>query len=156
MTRVVAATEDGLPKAIVSYASESMSPEEGEKSESWKRGDLKSKMMLMRLRVKETPKQLASLDGTLSSVSLFLPERNRDYFFPQYVPVRERVSSAEFCVAWVPKAKSFRQLPDAVKADPPPLTTGLLFANSEKELTDPYQLSDRIPEVSERIWRDKA
>ena len=57
--------------------------------------------------------------------------------------------------------KSFRQLPDAVKADPPPLTTGLLFANSEKELTDPYQLSqewfgeERIPEVSERIWRDR-
>ena len=54
--------------------------------------------------------------------------------------------------------KSFRKLPDAVEADPPPLTTGLLFATSEKELTDPYQFTqewygaDRIPESSERIW----
>ena len=48
-----------------------------------------------------------------------------------------------------------------MKADPPPLTTGLLFADSEKELADPYQLSqvwhgaDRTPEVSERTWRDR-
>ena len=74
------------------------------------------------------------------------------------MPIRHRASSAEFFVTWVPKVRSFRQLPEAVKAHPPPLTTDLLFANSEKELADPYGLmqdwfgSDSIPEVSDRVW----
>ena len=144
----VAATEDGLPKVTASYASES-------RPESWKKGDLKSKMMLMRLRVKETPKQLALFGWNAVQYELIPAERDRDHFFPQYVPIREGVSSAKFCVTCVPNVKSFRQLPDAVKADPPRLTTGLLFEISEKEHTDPYQLSQewfgshRTPEVSE-------
>ena len=59
MTRVVAATEGGAAKAIVSYASDAMSPKEAKLAEPWKKGDLKGKMMVMRLRVKETPTQLA-------------------------------------------------------------------------------------------------
>ena len=72
---------------------------------------------------------------------------DRDRFFPQNVPVRER------------KVQPFRQLPDAVKADPPPLTTALSFGTSEKELADPYNLAkswigeDKIPTGQEPGWR---
>ena len=72
MTRVLAATEDGLPKAIVSYASEPMSTEEGKKSEPWKKGDLKSKMMLL---MKETPKQLALFGWSTVQCELIPAER---------------------------------------------------------------------------------
>ena len=82
---------------------------------------------------------------------------DRDYFFPQYVPVRERCTEPEFCVTWVRKVSEFRELPTAVKADPPPLTTGLLFGTSEKELADPYNLSEwtgegRNPDETEQGW----
>ena len=59
VTRVVAATESGAAKAIISYASDATSPEEAKLAEPWKKGDLKGKMVLLRLRVKETPTQLA-------------------------------------------------------------------------------------------------
>ena len=54
---------------------------------------------------------------------------------------------------------AFRELPEALKADPPPLSTGLLFGTSEKELIDPYGLSkqwigeDRIRSAEESVWR---
>ena len=85
---------------------------------------------------------------------------DRDHFFPQYVPVRERRTAPEFCVTWVRKVSEFRELPAAVKADPPPLTTGLLFGTSEKELADPYDLvpgwtgqGDKSPDEEEPGWR---
>ena len=48
-----------------------------------------------------------------------------------------------------------------VKADPPPLTTGLLFGTSEKELADPYDLMPEWkqggegPDVTQPGWRFK-
>ena len=54
---------------------------------------------------------------------------------------------------------AFRELPTAVKADPPPLTTGLLFGTSVKELADPYDLypgwtgEGKGPEAEEPGWR---
>ena len=36
------------------------------------------------------------------------PDMDRDYFFPQYVPVRERCTEPEFCVTWVRKVSEFR------------------------------------------------
>ena len=131
VTRVVAATENGAAKAIVSYASDAMSPEEAKSAEPWKKGDLKGKMILMRLRVKETPTQLALFGWNTVQRELIPLEMDRDRFFPQYVPVRERCDTPESCV------QSFRQLPEAVKADPPLLTTGLLFGTSE----NPYNLA---------------
>ena len=122
-----------------------MSPEVGKLAEPWKKGDLKGKMMLMRLRVslKETPKQLALFGWNTVQRELIPPEMDRAHFFPQYVPVRERCTTPEFCVTWVPKVREFRKLPDAVKADPPPLTTGkgCCVATSEKELADPLNLA---------------
>ena len=61
MTRVVAATEGGAAKVIISHALDALSPEEAKMSEPWKAGDLKVKMLLMRLRVTETPAQLRYL-----------------------------------------------------------------------------------------------
>ena len=116
-------------------------------------------MMLTRLRVKETPKQLAFFGWNIVQRELIPPEMDRDHFFPQSVPLRERCTTPEFRVTWVPKVKEFRKLPDAVKADPPPLTTGLLFATSDKELADPYNLAttcfgeDTIPVGDEADWR---
>ena len=52
----------------------------------------------MRLRAKETPKQLALFGWNTVQGELIPAERDRDHFFPQCVPIRERVSSAEFCV----------------------------------------------------------
>ena len=59
-------------------------------------------MVLVQLRVKETPKQL-TLFGC---------------FFLQYFPVRERRTTPEFCVTWVPKVRAFGTIPDAAKAAP--------------------------------------
>ena len=78
MTRVVAATETGAAKAIVSYASDAMSPEEAKSTEPWKKGDLKGKMMLTRLRVKETLTQLALLGWNTVQRELIPPEMDRD------------------------------------------------------------------------------
>ena len=85
VTRVIAATEGGAAKAIISYALDALSPEEAKLSEPWKKGDLKGKMVLMRLRVMETSAQLALFGwntiqreliriwiGTTSSHSMFL------------------------------------------------------------------------------------
>ena len=63
-------------------------------------------------------------------------------------------------MTWVAKLHAFREIPAAVKTDPPPLTTGILFARSEKHLADPYRLAqglfgtDTVPGSGERAWRD--
>ena len=101
MTRVVAATEGGAAKVIISYALNALSPEEAKMSEPWKAGDLKVKVVLMRLRVMEAPALLATFGWNTIQCALLPPDMDRDHFFPQYVPVRERCTAPEFCVTWV-------------------------------------------------------
>ena len=156
VTRVVAATEGGTAKVIIAYSLEALSAKEAKMREPWKdNSDAKAKMVLMRLRVMETPNQLAAFGWNTIQRPVIPLEMDRDYFFPQYVPVRERCTAPEFCVTWVRKVSEFRELPKAEKADPPPLTTGLLFGTSEKELADPYNLAtewtgeDKIPDELE-------
>ena len=50
VTQVVAATEDGLPKLIVCYASSAVTNEQGELTEPWKNDEVKVLMRLSRLR----------------------------------------------------------------------------------------------------------
>ena len=92
---------------------------------------------------------------------LIPPDQDRDYYFPQYVPVRELCSQPEFCVTWVRKVQQFRVVPAAIRADPPPLSTGILFGTSMKELVDPYNLypdwdGERPPlEEKEPQWKHR-
>ena len=63
-------------------------------------------------------------------------------------------------MTWARKVSSFREI-TAAKADPPPLSTGLLFGTSLKELADPYDLypdwngQGKSPEEEEPRWRYK-
>ena len=50
----------GAAKAIICYVTEVLSPEEAKMAEPWKRDTLASKMVLLRLRVMETPAQIAT------------------------------------------------------------------------------------------------
>ena len=71
------------------------------------------------------------------------------------------MSSPEFCVTWVAKVHAFRDVPLAVKADPPPMSTSILLAQTEKDLSDPYDLcqglfgTDIVPDWGNRSWRDR-
>ena len=58
--RVVAATAEGTPKVIVSYLLEALSSKESLMSEPWKSSDAWEKMFFMKLRVMETPLQVAA------------------------------------------------------------------------------------------------
>ena len=109
-------------------------------SEPWKSSDAREKMFLMKLRVMETPLQVAAFGWNAVQRDVIPPDQDRDVYFPQYVPAREISSGAQFCVTWVRKVSSFREIPTAVRADPPPLSTGILFGTSIKELADPYDL----------------
>ena len=64
VTRVVAAKADGKPKVIVSYLLEALSPKESRMDEPWKSSDAREKMFLMKLRVLETPLQVAAFGWT--------------------------------------------------------------------------------------------
>ena len=108
--------------------------------EPWKSSEAREKMFLMKLRVFETPLQVAAFGWSTVQRTVIPPDQDRDYYFPQYVPVREVCTQPEFCVTWVRKVSKFRELPTAVRADPPPLSTGVLFGTTVKELVDPYNL----------------
>ena len=166
VTRVVAATAEGNAKVIISYLREALSMKESQLDEPWKSSDAREKMLLMKLRVLESPAQLAAFGWNAMQRHEIPPDQDRDFYFPQYVPVRERCSGPVFCVTWVRKVSSFREIPTAVKADPPPLSTGLLFGTSIKELADPYNLfpewddegsgPDRAGGTSTRHLRENA
>ena len=161
VTRVVAATAEATAKVIISYVLEALSKKESQMSEPWKSSDAREKMFLMKLRVMETPRQLAAFGWNAMVRDVIPPDQDKDLYFPQYVPVRERCSGSQFCVTWVRKVRSFRELPTAVKADPPPLSTGILFGTSVKALADPYDLfpdwdgEGRSPEEADPKWRYK-
>ena len=66
--------------------------------------------------------------------------------------MREACTQPEFCETWVRKVNAFRVAPAAVRADPPPLSTGILFGMSTKELVDPYDLYPEWME-SGHLWK---
>ena len=140
VTRVVAATADGKPKVLLSYMLEALSSKEARMPEPWRSSEAREKMFLMKLRVFETPRQVAAFGWATVQRELIPPDQDRDFYFPQYVPVRELCTQPEFCVTWVRKVREFREVPPAIRADPPPLSTGILFGTSMKELVDPYNL----------------
>ena len=159
VTRVVAATADGKPKVILSYLREALTSKEAQMSEPWKSSDAREKMFLMKLRVLESPRQVAAFGWNTVQREVIPPDQDRDYYFPQYVPVREVVTQPEFCVTWVRKVSAFRDVPEVIRADPPPLSTGILFGRSTKELADPYDLhpgwDGEMPPLEVRVpqWR---
>ena len=104
VTRVVAATADGKPKVILSYMLEALSSKESQMSEPWKSSDAREKMFLMKLRVFETPLQVAAF-GWTTVRDIIPPDQDRDFYSPQYVPVREVCTQPE-CVTWVRKVSS--------------------------------------------------
>ena len=140
VTRVVAATADGKPKVLLSYTLEALSSKEARMQEPWRSSEAREKMFLMKLRVFETPRQVAAFGWATVQRELIPPDQDRDFYFPQYVPVRELCTQPELCVTWVRKVREFRDVPPAIRADPPPLSTGILFGTSMKELVDPYNL----------------
>ena len=159
VTRVVSATADGKPKVLLSYMREALSVKESRMSQPWKSSEAREKMFLMKLRVMETPQDMTAFGWATAQRTLIPPDQDRDYYFPQYVPVRELCSQPEFCVTWVRKVQQFRVVPEAIRADPPPLSTGILFGTSMKELVDPYNLypdwdGERPPlEEKEPQWK---
>ena len=161
VTRVVAATEDGKPNVIVSYLLEGLSTKETKMTEPWRSSDARELMFLMKLRVMETPQQVAAFGWTTVQRDVIPPDQDRSHFFPQYVPVREVCTKPEFCVTWVRKVSAFREIPMAIRADPPPLSTVILFGTSTNELVDPYNLypewDGEKPSLEEREpqWRFK-
>ena len=161
VTRVVSATADGKPKVLLSYMLEALTEKEIRMKEPWKSSEAREKMFLMKLRVMESPRELVAFGWATAQRALIPPDQDRDYYFPQYVPVRELCSQPEFCVTWVRKVQQFREVPPAIKADPPPLSTGILFGTTIKELVDPYNLypdwdGERPPlEEKEPRWKFK-
>ena len=89
VTRVVAATADGKPKVLLSYLLEALSPKVTRMREPWKSSDAREKMFLMKLRVFETPRQVAAFGWSTMQREVIPPDQDRDTYFPQYVPVRE-------------------------------------------------------------------
>ena len=125
VTRVVAATHDGLPKVIISYAVNAMEKEKGQVPEPWKEEEVRSLMRLSRLRVGMKAAQLLMFGWNSTKDSLpTAPDEN--LFFPQYVPTRAKCPTPSFTVTWVRKVTTIRAVQSRIRADPPPLTTGLL------------------------------
>ena len=100
---MVAATADGKPKVLLSYLLEALTPKESRMREPWKSSDAREKMFLMKLRVFETPRQVAAFGWSTMQREVIPPDQDRDTYFPQYVPVREVCTQPEFCVTWVRK-----------------------------------------------------
>ena len=136
IARVVAATADGLLKVVISYAANAPSMEQGELVDQWKDDKVKMVMRLSRLRVQSTPEDLKLL-GWNSLKEPLPPECDPDHYFPQYVPTRHKCASPAFTVTWVRKVNSVRDVPSHIRADPPPLTTGLMWATTAQALANP-------------------
>ena len=97
-------------------------------------------MRLSRLRASVTVEQLM-LFGWNSTKDALPPAHDTDHHFPQYVPTRQKCPTPAFTVTWVRKVNSVRAVPFRIRADPPLLTTGLLWGPREPQLADPYQVA---------------
>ena len=97
-------------------------------------------MRQSRLRVKEEPSDLIRV-GHQTMGTLIPPQSDPDNYFPQYVPSKEKAAEPAFTVVWEAKVREFRDIPRAVKADPPPLSTGIFFAHNDQDLADPYRVA---------------
>ena len=86
VTRVVAVTAEGTLKVIISYMLEALSSKESQMSEPWKSSDAREKMFLMKLRVMETPLQVAAFGWNSVQREVIPPDQDREVYFPQYVP----------------------------------------------------------------------
>ena len=64
--------------------------------EPWKSSEAREKMFLMKLRVFETPRQVAAFGRSTMQREVIPPDQDRDIYFPQYVPVRELCTQPEF------------------------------------------------------------
>ena len=71
----MAATAEGTPKVIVSYLLEALSSKESLMSEPWKSSDAREKMFLMKLRVMETPLQVAAFGWNAIQRDVIPPDR---------------------------------------------------------------------------------
>ena len=108
-------------------------------------------MRLSRLRVGIKAEQLLMFG--LNSTKDSIPEApDENLYFPQYVPTRAKCPTPSFTVTWVRKVTTLREVPSRIRADPSPLTTGLLWDPREHDLIDPYRVaaglfgSDAIPD----------
>ena len=157
VTRVVAASPGGLPKVVISYALEALPKDKHMDPEPWKAEELRNLMRLSRLRVGIKARQLVTFG--FSSVKDDIPEApEENSYFPQYVPTRTKCSTPSFTVTWVKKVTALRPVPSRIWADPPPLSTGLLWNAREHDLIDPYRVaaglfgSDAIPDHTSPEW----
>ena len=157
VSRVVAASPGGLPKVIISYALEALPKDKRMEPEPWKAEELRNLMRLSRLRVGVLARQLVTFG--FSSAKDDLPEApEENSYFPQYVPTRLKCATPSFTVTWVKKVTALRPVPSRIWADPPPLSTGLLWNAREHDLIDPYRVaselfgSDAIPDHNSPEW----
>ena len=74
------------------------------------------------------------------------------------MPTRAKCATASFAVTWIRKVSTIRPVPSRIRADPPPLTTGLLWHTREHDLIDPYRVapelfgSDAVPSFDSPEW----
>ena len=157
VTRVVAASPGGLPKVTICYAQEALTKEQRQDPEPWKIEELRNFMRLSRLRVGLRPEQLMMF-GFANPRDDIPAVPDADLYFPQYVPTRAKCTTASFTVVWVRKVSTIRAVPSRIRADPPPLTTGLLWHTREHDLIDPYRVApelfgtDAVPEFNSPEW----
>ena len=111
-------------------------------NQPWKSSEALEKMFLMKLRVMETPRDMTAFGWATAQRRLIPPDQDRDYYFPQYVPVRELCSQPEFCVTWVRKVQQFRVVPAAIRADPPPLIEMFLFLYRKPFYKNPFPIKN--------------
>ena len=126
-------------------------------TEPWKAEELRNLMRLSRLRVGIKASQLVMFG--FSSVKDDIPEApDENSYFPQYVPTRAKCATPSFTVTWVRRVTTIRPVPSRIWADPPPLSTGLLWNAREHDLIDPYRVaaglfgSDAIPDHTSPEW----
>ena len=138
-----------------------MTKEKGQVPEPWKNDEVKNLMRLSRLRAGMTAEQLMMFGW--NSPKHALPKTpSTDEYFPRYVPTRQKCSTPAFTMTWVRKVDSARAVPSRTRADPPPLSTGLLWGTREQDLADPYQVasslfgSDAIPSYKDPRWSLKC
>ena len=144
-------------RSSYSYAVNAMEKEKGQVPEPWKDEEVRILMRLSRLRVGLKAAQLLMFGWNSTKDSLpTAPDEN--LFFPQYVPTRAKCPTPSFTVTWVRKVTTIRAIPPRIRADPPPLTTGLLWGMREQDLADPYRIaaglfgSDAIPDYKDPQW----
>ena len=157
VTRVVAANPGGHPKVIICYAQEALSKEQRQEPEPWKIEEIRNFMRLSRLRVGLRADQLLMFGFANPSDDIpAVPDAN--LYYPQYVPTRAKATTSSFTVVWIRKVTKLRSVPSRIRADPPPLSTGLLWNTKEEDLIDPYRVAtelfgtQKVPEFDSPVW----